>query len=535
MAVLLALHTFPPGEYVTKASLTERFTELQGPKPGWEFERAPSALYNYCKSWMSRAGLVEFGSTKNVWGCRATGVRITQYGRELGIVVTGALFTPEFNPEEGPYLQQLMGLPSKDHPAKKPLRLAIYEALLNQPRGVATNKELCEQLGVSFPLVGYAVQELCRHGLLERIGKLDPLMRAFSIDKPRIALRHDLNLDRRTIAEALLAFRERGVTQLTGADIIREVTPRLPHLSTKEIWDTFLIWFWNQKRNMPFVTELPRGRVGKYGQVRISEAHKPYITELLQVRDVLRSAGPDAEQFRMLARERAERILYAPKLMASLLAAAKRGSWSGGHLLPDWAQVIDQYVPQEGIAVDGLYQVICDELGRQISYTHFKSRLKNIPAVVLDEEPETKVGHSGPRRYYVRLKEHTFPANWKDQALCRGEDTALFFPVGTMGPAAKQASHAKDICQACPVRLACLRDAIVNKTEFGVFGGVWFERRAQELPPNKRDIILRTVHIEARLKTDLVWALTSLSEALQQMTLTRAPAEQVRRDRNRDS
>ncbi|MGH8904532.1 MAG: WhiB family transcriptional regulator, partial [Egibacteraceae bacterium] len=46
--------------------------------------------------------------------------------------------------------------------------------------------------------------------------------------------------------------------------------------------------------------------------------------------------------------------------------------------------------------------------------------------------------------------------NWRDKAMCLGEDPELFFPIGTTGPAVDQADWAKAICADCPVRDACL-------------------------------------------------------------------------------
>jgi WhiB family transcriptional regulator, redox-sensing transcriptional regulator len=63
--------------------------------------------------------------------------------------------------------------------------------------------------------------------------------------------------------------------------------------------------------------------------------------------------------------------------------------------------------------------------------------------------------------------------NWTDDAACRDYDTELFFPVGTSGPALRQAERAKAICRRCPVRAACLAWALGHplEAEFGIWGG----------------------------------------------------------------
>lgn len=64
-------------------------------------------------------------------------------------------------------------------------------------------------------------------------------------------------------------------------------------------------------------------------------------------------------------------------------------------------------------------------------------------------------------------------ADWASEARCRGTDPEALFVQGA-------AQHqAKKICDGCPVRVQCLADALDNRTEFGVWGGMTErERRA---------------------------------------------------------
>jgi WhiB family redox-sensing transcriptional regulator len=53
--------------------------------------------------------------------------------------------------------------------------------------------------------------------------------------------------------------------------------------------------------------------------------------------------------------------------------------------------------------------------------------------------------------------------NWPSQAACRGAEQ----------------KRAKAVCMGCPVRTECLADALDNRTEFGIWGGMTErERRA---------------------------------------------------------
>ncbi|MFB6866160.1 WhiB family transcriptional regulator [Streptomyces virginiae] len=63
--------------------------------------------------------------------------------------------------------------------------------------------------------------------------------------------------------------------------------------------------------------------------------------------------------------------------------------------------------------------------------------------------------------------------DWSSQALCRTADPDELFVESN-------AQHrAKALCTGCPVRTECLADALDNKIEFGVWGGMTErERRA---------------------------------------------------------
>jgi len=60
---------------------------------------------------------------------------------------------------------------------------------------------------------------------------------------------------------------------------------------------------------------------------------------------------------------------------------------------------------------------------------------------------------------------------WRAAAACRQADPELFFPEGTTEPARRQEGQAKQICMACPVRIACLSWALRQGVESGIWGG----------------------------------------------------------------
>ena len=65
------------------------------------------------------------------------------------------------------------------------------------------------------------------------------------------------------------------------------------------------------------------------------------------------------------------------------------------------------------------------------------------------------------------------PADWTTQAACRSTDPDALFVQGAAQ------NRAKAVCTGCPVRTECLADALDNRIEFGVWGGMTErERRA---------------------------------------------------------
>lgn len=63
--------------------------------------------------------------------------------------------------------------------------------------------------------------------------------------------------------------------------------------------------------------------------------------------------------------------------------------------------------------------------------------------------------------------------DWTTRAACRATDPDELFVQGAAQ------NRAKAVCSGCPVRTECLADALDNRVEFGVWGGMTErERRA---------------------------------------------------------
>lgn len=63
--------------------------------------------------------------------------------------------------------------------------------------------------------------------------------------------------------------------------------------------------------------------------------------------------------------------------------------------------------------------------------------------------------------------------HWSEDAACRSADPDELFADS------KRQNRAKGVCTGCPVRIECLVEALDNRVEFGVWGGMTErERRA---------------------------------------------------------
>ena len=71
--------------------------------------------------------------------------------------------------------------------------------------------------------------------------------------------------------------------------------------------------------------------------------------------------------------------------------------------------------------------------------------------------------------------------DWTIAAACRGMDPDELFVQGA------SQNRAKTICAACPVRTECLADALDNRVEFGVWGGMT-ERERRALLRRRPDV-----------------------------------------------
>jgi WhiB family redox-sensing transcriptional regulator len=84
------------------------------------------------------------------------------------------------------------------------------------------------------------------------------------------------------------------------------------------------------------------------------------------------------------------------------------------------------------------------------------------------------------------------PHDWTTQAACNNADPDELFVTGAAQ------NRAKAVCMGCPVRAECLADALDNRVEFGVWGGMT-ERERRALLRRRPDVTSwKQLFIEAR-------------------------------------
>ena len=71
--------------------------------------------------------------------------------------------------------------------------------------------------------------------------------------------------------------------------------------------------------------------------------------------------------------------------------------------------------------------------------------------------------------------------DWRDSATCKSADPEQLFVRGA------EQRKAKNICMGCPVRTECLAEALDNRIEFGVWGGMT-ERERRALLRRRPDV-----------------------------------------------
>src|SRR4051794_2356425 len=102
-------------------------------------------------------------------------------------------------------------------------------------------------------------------------------------------------------------------------------------------------------------------------------------------------------------------------------------------------------------------------------------------------------------------------SEWSARAACRGADPDTLFVQGAAQ------NRAKAICMSCVVRTECLADALDNRIEFGVWGGMT-ERERRALLRRRPNVeswqrLLETARLEHERVLEIAAARSAAAEA----------------------
>jgi WhiB family redox-sensing transcriptional regulator len=122
-------------------------------------------------------------------------------------------------------------------------------------------------------------------------------------------------------------------------------------------------------------------------------------------------------------------------------------------------------------------------------------------------------------------------SDWTSEAACRGSDPDTLFVQGAAQ------NRAKAVCMGCGVRTECLADALDNRVEFGVWGGMT-ERERRALLRRRPNVtswrnLLQTAQEEYQRGTVGAAAPAPSAPGAGVGTLVQLPEQRTQRDRAR--
>ena len=508
MVTLLALYSLLPKGFVTSYRVCQYMAEMRQDTESWTPSRG--GVERYCQDALLPIGALECEdaalATENTSSKR---LRLAESGKTLGMIVAGALLPVELKTLEHEdehdrrlSLQAAMGLTCQKEGELQgaPSRFAIFEKLLERPEGLS-QADLRDEVGL--PKLGTiaVLRQLVDLGLLhkeesyggKRVFELSP-------DLVRVDPRTSRLPESKAVLEALVGFHAEGKRRITIKQVIDRGLTARPDLLRKRMVQIFRDWR-NSPRNKGLMVPVKLGQDARAStRYTIADEYGGFIGELVGIKQKLVEVGPEAEDWR------AEAWHYAADMTAKTPENAQRvallmesvRSYSGRKIDPtirSWKHNITELVPPEGISVADLHKRVIAR-GGHVQYNLFSDALEEIPGLGLIPRPEL-LEHAKAQRYVI--KEHTFADNWGKDAACKGIDPEFFVPfaghVRVHPRVQAQVEIARGICEQCPVRLPCLREALADKEQHAVRGGVWFRNRS-ELPRDLTRTIVRFVHIE---------------------------------------
>jgi WhiB family redox-sensing transcriptional regulator len=443
MLTLLVMAERPDTDFTTH-TLGKEITTKQGDELGWDWGSGNSSAGAYCSTSLLPAGLIKqtSGPDTDVRGPKT--YRVTDDGLTYGVPLFGSLLDLEVR--TGLSVQQVFGLAKRgaerDSQVSSSLaRMRILKYLREHEDEPINLAALHRQVPREGWVATRAVTKLQEAGVVHLLRKTDPGHRRLVLAKPdsakmRLYKGHMTRPATLALYDATAHLYRRGFRELSGAQLLEEVMDyckHRPEVRADDVWSTLT---GGNQTCVRFVdAHLFGGNTGKKAprtRVAINPDVAGPIDELVRNVEAVRSSPA----YRDLASEWAMDLIRKPATLAYIMAKARSHS---SMTKPDRAHNIQRTAALKA---------------RAAGWVSLKQRL-------------------------------TIDMDWRDKAACKEMDPAIFEGSDEATPEtqALTTALAKQTCRGCSVRLACLKWAVDQPEEFGVWGGYDAEER-QQLDPS---------------------------------------------------
>lgn len=456
-------------------------------EPEWTFTADKRTPFKYCEGTLQTTGLVSM-QERRVHRTTVATTKIADDGRTTGLAVVGGVMPIAARPESLPQ-QEVLSSTVRCTPGKTPLRILLYQSLLDSPTGSLTPRELSPLCQTTTAVIEAAAKDLSQRGIVTIDNPLDPGTRIFTLSGARgILNREQLTPQTLAVINMLDDLQQRGITTLSGLDILAHITQRLPGLDPYKALSSLGRWMKHKNRKYEYglIREITSDSGRRQLHISLSEAYKKQIEDLLEVRKLVATdqeyvADAAAQALKMMQRRRTVR---------RLLQGAYDNSRPTNAAKVRWADEVADYVPEEGISMSELHEIISARFGISIVYQAFRNSIRAHPELYLETR---RAGRTNRAHRYVFARHYYFPADWAGQARCLAPDMDLrIFNRNEGNATPDEIEETKRICRGCPVRRACLKKALEDEESWGIRGAMTDSERI-DLKPLTKQRFLRTI------------------------------------------
>lgn len=423
MIALLAMAQ-KPNKAFEPVEILDDIIDAQGKDPGWTFREEKIKVF--CTNSFVPPGLVEATTKTNVFGKAVDAFRVTKKALKWAV----PLFGPVLDLELGTSFssQKMFGqinttATEEGALVRSPLvRWRALEYIYSAAGRPVSIGQLRQAIPRERSAVDSAVNELAAAGILSVLYKSNPADRTLGLSAPdpvkikryRTRMRPEVA----ALIDAVTDLSARQVTSIRGNDLVEEVSRRLPALDKQELWHIL------SRQKLPYIRfddeavyGSNSGKDAPRTRVEITRSYESIVEELVRSMTAVRKSA----DYRKLAALQASKIISRKEAVAYLVTKAQVNS-------------------------------------RQAKYNK-------------DEAQQRMSRLAGQLAAWRSLRQQLSQSQWRNHAACLGKNTELFFAPGKGRLRPGQAAIGRSICTACLVSLQCLKWAVDNREQYGMWGG----------------------------------------------------------------